>query len=79
MKIENIEDLGQILKKRRKHIGITQKELALSCGCGLRFISDLENGKPTCHIGKVLRVIRALGMDLELSSKIQLPVRGPDE
>lgn len=69
MKIESIEDFGKILKERRKQIGITQKKLALGCGTGLRFISDLENGKATCHIGKVLRVVQALGMDLDVSSK----------
>jgi len=32
----------------------------------VRFISDLENGKPTAELGKVLRVIQSLGLELKL-------------
>jgi predicted transcriptional regulator len=39
---------------------ITQKELAMTCGTGLRFIVDLEKGKATCQIGKTLQVFQAL-------------------
>lgn len=33
---------------------------------GLRFIIDLEKGKPTCHFGKALAVMRTLGINIEL-------------
>jgi len=62
------EELGRIVKKERKAMGLTQAELALTSGTGMRFISDLENGKPTCQIGKTLTVIRTLGLRLTLSS-----------
>lgn len=60
--------LGRLLRKERKALGLTQAELALTSGTGLRFISDLENGKPTCQIGKTLTVMHTLGMRLTLSS-----------
>jgi len=49
-------------------MGLTQADLALTSGTGVRFISDLENGKPTCQIGKTLTVLKTLGVRLTLSS-----------
>ena len=63
------EDLGRSVKKERKSMGLTQAELALTSGTGLRFISDLENGKPTCQIGKTLTVLKTLGIRLTMSSR----------
>ena len=40
----------------------------MTSGTGLRFIIDLEKGKPTCKIGKILQVIKALGLELRLSN-----------
>jgi y4mF family transcriptional regulator len=62
------EDLGRLVKKERKALGLTQAELALTSGTGMRFISDLENGKPTCQIGKTLTVLKTLGVRLTMSS-----------
>jgi len=49
-------------------MGVTQKGLALTSGTGLRFIIDLEKGKPTCQLGKVLTVLHTLGIKLTLVS-----------
>ena len=65
MKIINTEQLGAVARARRKHLKVTQKELAMTCGTGLRFIVDLEKGKPTCQIGKTLQVLQALGLAIE--------------
>ena len=54
--------LGERVRKRRRGLGITQAELAMTSGTGIRFISDLENGKDTCQIGKVLTVLNTLGL-----------------
>jgi HTH-type transcriptional regulator / antitoxin HipB len=62
------EELGRFVKKARKAMGLTQAELALTSGTGMRFISDLENGKPTCQIGKTLTVLKTLGLRFTLSS-----------
>lgn len=62
------EELGRIIKNERKAMGLTQADLALASGTGMRFISDLENGKPTCQIGKTLTVIKTLGLCLTMSS-----------
>lgn len=62
------DDLGRLVKKERKAMGLTQAELALASGTGIRFISDLENGKRTCQIGKTLTVLKTLGIRMTLSS-----------
>ncbi len=59
--------IGEIVKKTRKQLGATQKDLALTSGTGLRFIIELEQGKPTCQLGKVLTVMQTLGINLVLN------------
>ena len=65
----NSEKLGLIIKNQRKSLGLTQTEVALSCGVGIRFISDLENGKPSCQIGKALLVMESIGLDINFDGK----------
>ena len=62
--IQNTAELGQKVRELRRAQKITQAQLAGLANTGIRFISDLENGKETCHIGKVLRVIETLGVDM---------------
>ena len=62
MKITDSKQLGTIIRLRRKGLKLTQKDLAFTSGTGTRFISDLEKGKQTCEIGKVLIVLNSLGI-----------------
>lgn len=64
------QQIGELVKDTRKMIGVTQKGLALTSGTGLRFIIDLEKGKPTCQIGKVLTVLYTLGVDMSLTPPV---------
>lgn len=59
-------DIGNLIRRVRKQHGVTQSDLALTAGTGLRFIVDLEKGKPTCEIGKVLQVLQVLGIQCQL-------------
>ena len=61
------EQIGQLVKKARKILGVTQKDLALTSGTGLRFIIELEQGKATCQIGKVLTVLQTLGITMQFT------------
>ncbi len=63
------ENLGQRIRKRRKEIGLNQADLELASGTGVRFVSDLENGKETCQLGKFLTVAANLGFELDLQLK----------
>jgi predicted transcriptional regulator len=46
------QQIGALIRTTRKNLGVTQKDLALTSGTGLRFIIDLEKGKETCEIGE---------------------------
>lgn len=61
-----IEEIGNKVRESRKRQGLTQPSLAMVAGTGLRFIVDLEAGKPTCQVGKVLQVMSALGLQLSI-------------
>ena len=62
-----IHKIGQMIRESRKRLGVTQKDLALTSGTGLRFVIDLEKGKETCQIGKVLTVLQTLGIKIALT------------
>jgi len=64
--IRNARDLGAWIRQRRTSIGLTQAGLADVAGVGVRFISELERGKPTAEVGKVLHVAGVLGLDLHI-------------
>ena len=66
MKIVDAKALGEAVRTTRRRLKVTQKELALASGTGLRFIIELEQGKPTCQVGKAFGILQALGMRLEL-------------
>jgi HTH-type transcriptional regulator / antitoxin HipB len=64
--IEDATTLGEAIRQQRRRLKVTQKDLAMASGSGLRFIVDLEKGKPTCQLGKALEIVRVLGMKLEI-------------
>lgn len=59
--IETPAALGHAARSARKKLGLTQPQLALAAGVGVRFIVELEAGKPTLRLESVLRVLHALG------------------
>jgi HTH-type transcriptional regulator/antitoxin HipB len=64
------EMIGNLVRQTRKELGVSQKDLALSAGVGLRFIVDLEKGKSTCQLAKVLVVLHTLGIHFHLSTPV---------
>jgi len=65
-------EIGHLIKTSRKRQGLTQPNLAMVAGTGLRFIVDIEAGKPTCQIAKVLQVLNVLGIQIALSDTAQV-------
>jgi HTH-type transcriptional regulator / antitoxin HipB len=61
------QQIGDLIRQTRKSLGVTQKDLALTSGTGLRFVIDLEKGKETCEIGKALTVLQTLGIKMTLT------------
>ena len=62
------KQVGQTIRDARNSLGVTQRQLALAAGTGLRFVIDLEKGKPTCQLGKVLAVLQTLGVKVKLET-----------
>lgn len=65
-RIDTTTDFGRALRHRRKELGHTQAEAAAVCRVGVRFLSELERGKPTAEIGRALKVAQRLGLQLHL-------------
>ena len=71
MKDENLissEAVGKLVQDERKRQGLTQLQLAGLANTGIRFVSDLENGKGTVQMQKLLAVLTALGLGLYVHS-----------
>ncbi len=65
-RIDSPTALGQAVRYARKQLNLTQPQLALAAGVGVRFIVELEAGKPTVRLESVLRVLHALGGELQV-------------
>ncbi len=60
----DIKEIGALVRAERVKQGFKQQEAAGFLNVGTRFLSDLENGKPTTQIGKVIAVLEGLGYEL---------------
>ena len=58
MEIFTVKDLSKLIKEKRLALGMTQSDASALCNEGIRFLSELENGKPTLQIDKVLKVAK---------------------
>ncbi|RRU16041.1 helix-turn-helix transcriptional regulator [Stenotrophomonas sp. 278] len=67
--VREVEDIGKMVRTSRKRHALTQADLAGLSGTGIRFISDLEHGKPTLEFGKVLTVLKVLGVGMTLQDR----------
>ncbi|MET4082163.1 y4mF family transcriptional regulator [Pedobacter sp. UYP30] len=61
--------LISFVKRKRKELGLTQEDLALNAGVGLRFIRDLEQGKKTLRLDKVNDVLALFGKEVGVIDK----------
>jgi y4mF family transcriptional regulator len=64
-----IQHIGQIVRDARKSMGLRQEALAAAAGVGLRFLVELERGKPSVRLDKMLAVLDALGLELEVKPR----------
>ncbi len=70
MKVQDLTPpaIAAIVRATRKAAGLRQYELAGAASVGVRFIVDLEAGKPSAQIGKTLQVLAALGCSLDITT-----------
>ena len=59
--------IGQVVRRRRSANELTQRQLSELAGVGLRFVSELERGKPTLRMDAVNRVLAVFGLMLGLT------------
>ncbi len=62
--IKNRTPIAQFVRDKRKRLNLTQPELAEKAGVGLRFIRELEQGKPTLRMDKINQVLKLFGAEL---------------
>lgn len=67
--IRHSEDLGKLVRQLRAEQGLLQIDLAGLAGTGNRFIVDLERGKPTLQLQKVLDVLDLMGLEVVVRRK----------
>lgn len=63
--IHDPRELGGLIRSRRRELGLTQTDVAETANTNLRFVSELERGKPTARLANVMRVLATLGIELE--------------
>lgn len=69
MRVANTVELGTAIRARRRQRGLTQAELAGLCGVSVRFVSEVERGRPTAGVALVLRLCARLGLDVQLVAR----------
>ncbi|HEV7732726.1 MAG TPA: helix-turn-helix domain-containing protein [Candidatus Binatia bacterium] len=76
MKITSATQLGRTVQALRRALKVSQADLAMAAGTNRRFIIDLERGKPTTQLAKVLQVLATLGASVvvEPPSGVKLPL-----
>src|SRR4051794_30897267 len=60
--------LAATVRLQRRSLGLSQLMLARLAGCGVDFIYDLEAGKPTIRLDKLVEVLRVMGLELRVST-----------
>jgi HTH-type transcriptional regulator/antitoxin HipB len=75
-KVTTSEDVGRIIRTKRKEIGVRQDMAAGMSGVGTKFLSQLENGKETAELGKALQVLRKLGLNVYIFPRSADPIKG---
>jgi HTH-type transcriptional regulator / antitoxin HipB len=67
MRVRSIRDLAAVVRGRRRDLRLSQAELAARAGVSRKWIYQFEAGKPTAELRLILRVLDALGLDLDVT------------
>ena len=69
VKVEDASQIGRIIRQRRKEAGMTLKDASAMAGVGVRFLSELERGKPTLQLGLAIQVLQLFGLELHVERR----------
>ena len=64
-----MEEIGNIIKERRKSLAITQRELAALAGIGINTLTKMERGEANPSLKVVLSVLNTLGLEMDIKIK----------
>ena len=67
--IKTPKELGQYLRAYRKSKGITLDKVSGLSNVSTKFLSEFERGKKTAEIGKILNVLNAIGLEIEIQPR----------
>lgn len=62
--VTNTKALGKLLRNFRAQQNITLERVVGIANVGMRFLSELERGKETAQLGKVIKVLNTLGLEI---------------
>jgi HTH-type transcriptional regulator / antitoxin HipB len=68
------KDIAIAVRTARRRLKLKQGELAAAANVGIRFLIELEAGKPTAQLGKTLAVLNALGLDCNLVTRTAVTI-----
>ena len=77
MNLRSPTELGLAIRARRKSLGLDQKTLAERVGVSRQWIVEVHGGKERAEVGLVLRILRALGLDLTIEKPGQVRAQSP--
>ncbi|HEX3468096.1 MAG TPA: helix-turn-helix domain-containing protein, partial [Candidatus Elarobacter sp.] len=78
MRIRTPNDLGAVVRERRRQLGLGQAELAARIGVSRQWIVGIESGRSRAELGLVLKTLDTLGMRLEATTAVLASPAGPD-
>jgi len=67
--LEGTNQFGEAIRKFRKLRGLTQQQLANLAGCSIMYVSQLERGKETAEIGKALKILDVLDVEVSFTDR----------
>lgn len=68
-RVQRTSDVGNLIRRRRREAGYTIQQLAQLLGCSTRFLSEVERGKESASIGRVLQIAVSLGLEMRMGKK----------
>ena len=76
--IHSTIELGRVAREQRKRLSLIQLDIAGMANTGNRFIVELEQGKPTVQLQKVLDILDLLGLEMVIRHKAPGVIRHKD-
>lgn len=71
--IHDAADLGRWIRHARRGQRLSGPEAAELCGVTKRFLSEVERGKPTAQVDKVLQLMTGLGLRMTVTPRGERP------